>query len=49
MERYYLVDDRDAFVRTMEAQGIPVVVVDNEPEGEEHLIEQVEALFERLF
>ena len=49
MERYYLVDDRDAFVRTMEAQGIPVVVVDNEPEGEEHLIEQVESLFERLF
>ncbi len=49
MERYYLVDDRDAFVQAMEAQQIPVVVVDNEVDGEEHLIEQVVALYERLF
>lgn len=49
MERLYLVDDRDDFVQTMVDQQIPVVVVDNEPEGEEYLIEQVASLYQRLF
>jgi hypothetical protein len=48
MERLYLVDDRDDFVQEMVARQIPVVVVDNEPEGEEHLIAQVASLLPRL-
>ena len=49
MERLYLIDDRDAFFRTMKERRIPIVVVDNEREGEEHLIRQVETLYQELF
>jgi adenylate kinase family enzyme len=49
MEWFYLVDDRDAFVRAMVNRQIPVVVVDNEPDGEDYLIEQVASLYQRLF
>ena len=49
MERMYLVDDRDIFIQAMVDRGIPVVVVDNEAEGEENLIEQVASLYKRLF
>jgi hypothetical protein len=49
MEALYLHDDRDAFVAYLEGRGIPVLVVNNEADGEEHLRRQVEELFERLF
>ena len=45
MEEIYLHDDRDAFVQYMKDQNIPVSVVNNEADGEEHLKKQVEALF----
>ena len=48
MEKSYLYDDQDAFVQVMKEQGIPVWVVNNEADGEEHLSRQVEGLFERL-
>jgi hypothetical protein len=48
MERYYLHDDRDQLIQVMTDRGIPVEVVDNEREGEEHLVAQVESLFGRL-
>jgi adenylate kinase family enzyme len=48
MEEIYLEDDRDAFIRHMEDRNIPVVVVDNSADGEEHLKGQVEAVFESL-
>jgi hypothetical protein len=44
MEKRYLHDDRDALVRYLEQQGIPVAVVNNEADGEEHLLAQVEEL-----
>jgi hypothetical protein len=49
MEKRYLHDDQDAFVRHMRDQNIPVVVVNNEADGEEHLKKQVEELFKNLF
>lgn len=49
MEQRYLVDDQDAFVQYMQDNGIPVSVVNNEADGEEHLKKQVERLFKDLF
>jgi adenylate kinase family enzyme len=49
MERIYLHDDRDAFVQYMQDQDIPIVVVNNEADGEEHLREQVDELVKHLF
>jgi adenylate kinase family enzyme len=49
MERIYLHDDQDAFVQYMKDRNIPVLVVNNEADGEEHLKKQVEELFENLF
>lgn len=49
MEEIYLHDDRDAFVRYMRERNIPVSVVNNEAEGEEHLKRLVKELFEDLF
>jgi adenylate kinase family enzyme len=49
MEKIYLHDDRDAFVRHMQERDVPVLVVDNAADGEEHLKGQVEELFEHLF
>jgi len=48
MERIYLHDDRDAFVQYIQDQNIPVLVVNNEADGEEHLREQVDELFKHL-
>ena len=49
MEKLYRHDDQDAFVQYMRDLNIPVLVVNNEAEGEEHLKKQVEALFKNLF
>lgn len=49
MEKRYLYDDQDAFVQYMQAQNIPVVVVNNEVDGKEHLKKQVKELFKNLF
>ena len=49
MEKLYLYDDRDALVRTMKDQTIPVLVVNNEIAGEERLEQQVDVLLTRLF
>ena len=49
MESIYLHDDQDAFVQYMQEQNIPIQVVNNEADGEEHLKKQVEVLFETLF
>ncbi len=48
MEKTYLRDDQEAFVQHMRRRGIPVWVVNNEADGEEHLRRQVKELFERL-
>ena len=48
MERLYLHDDQDAFVQYMKDQNVPVLVVNNETDGEEHLKKQVEELFQNL-
>ena len=48
MERTFLYDDQDALVRYMQEQSIPFHVVNNEADGEEHLKQQVEALFQTL-
>jgi hypothetical protein len=49
MERSFLCDDQEAFVQYLTDQNIPVSVVNNEPDGQEHLRRQVDELFERLF
>jgi adenylate kinase family enzyme len=49
MEKRFLYDDQDAFVQYMKDQNIPVLVVNNEADGEEHLKKQVEELFKNLF
>lgn len=49
MEAVYLHDDRDAFVRYLRERDIPVAVVNNECDGEEHLKTLVNELFESLF
>jgi adenylate kinase family enzyme len=46
---YYLTDDQDAFVQLMVERGIPVRVIDNEADGKEHLLRQVNELFDELF
>ena len=48
-EALFLHDDRDAFVRHLADQNIPVAVVDNEVDGEVHLKKQVEELLKTLF
>jgi adenylate kinase family enzyme len=49
MEEIYLHDDRDAFVQYLKDRNIPVSVVNNEADGEEHLRTLVKELFENLF
>jgi adenylate kinase family enzyme len=49
MEELYLHDDQHALVRYIQEQNIPVLVINNEAEGEEHLTRQVEELFAILF
>jgi adenylate kinase family enzyme len=49
MEKIYLYDDQDAFVQYMKDQNIPVLVVNNEADGEEHLRKQVGQLYKNLF
>lgn len=49
MERIYLHDDQEDLVQYMQDQDIPVLVVNNEADGEEHLKQQVEELFKNLF
>ena len=49
MEELYLRDDREAFVQHMKIRKIPVAVVNNEADGEEHLAALVQELFEDLF
>jgi adenylate kinase family enzyme len=46
---YYLTDDQDAFAQLMVERGIPVRVIDNEADGKEHLLRQVNELFDELF
>jgi hypothetical protein len=48
MEKRFRYDDKDAFVQHMQDQNIPVLVVHNEADGEEHLKKQVEELFRNL-
>ena len=49
MEASFLHDDQDAFVQYLKDRGIPVAVVNNEADGEEHLVRQVDGLFAELF
>jgi adenylate kinase family enzyme len=49
MEEIYLHDDQEAFVEYMKDRNIPVLVVNNEADGEEHLRKQINELFQRLF
>jgi adenylate kinase family enzyme len=49
MEKLYLHDDRDAFVQYMKDRNIPVFVVNNEADGEEHLRGLVQELYGNLF
>lgn len=49
MEEIYLYDDRDAFVQYLTDRNIPVSVVNNEADGEDHLKALVKELFENLF
>jgi hypothetical protein len=49
MEKHYLHDDRDELVAHLQDRDIPVMVIDNEQEGEHHLKEQVETLMAALF
>jgi len=49
MEALFLYDDQDAFVQYLKDRNIPVMVVNNEAEGKEHLKGQVEVLLEDLF
>jgi hypothetical protein len=48
MEASFLHDDQDAFVAYLRDRGVPVSVVNNEADGEEHLVRQVARLFEEL-
>jgi hypothetical protein len=48
MEALYPTDDQDAFVQYLKDRNIPVMVVNNEADGEEHLKRQVEVLLEDL-
>jgi len=49
MEEIYLQDDEETFVRYLQDQNIPVLVVNNAADGEEHLKQQAEALLKNLF
>jgi adenylate kinase family enzyme len=49
MEKRFRYDDQDVFVQFMRDQNIPLVVVNNEADGEDHLKKQVEELSENLF
>jgi hypothetical protein len=49
MEEIYLHDDQDALVQHLKDQNIPVAVVNNEADGEEHLGRQVQELVKILF
>jgi adenylate kinase family enzyme len=49
MEELFLHDDQHAFVQYMKDQHIPVLVVNNEADGEEHLRKQVEELLKGIF
>jgi len=49
METWYRHDDRDTLVRYLQDEGIPVVVVNNEADGEERLKGQVAELLRLLF
>jgi hypothetical protein len=49
MEELYLYDDQHALVRHLQEQNIPVLVINNEAEGEERLARQVEELYAALF
>ena len=48
MESSFLHDDQDAFVRHLKDRGVPVLVVDNEADGQEQLEQQVERVFRHL-
>ena len=49
MEKIFLYDDQDAFVQHMQEQDIPILVVNNEAQGKEHLRKQVQELLKTLF
>ena len=49
MENQYRHDDQGTFVQYMKDQGIPVIVINNEAKGKEHLKRQVGELFADLF
>ena len=49
MEELYLHDDRDALIQHMKDQNIPVLLVNNAADGEEHLKKQVKKLLKNLF
>ena len=49
MEKRFLNDDQDAFIQHMVDQNIPVLVVNNETDGKEHLKRQVDGLYAELF
>lgn len=49
MEELYLYDDQHALVRYLQEQNIPILVINNEAEGDEHLARQVEEIFAALF
>jgi adenylate kinase family enzyme len=49
MEAVFGHDDQDEFVQHLRDRKIPVVVVDNEADGEEHLQSQVEVLLSELW
>lgn len=49
MERRFLHDDQHRLVPYSQEREIPLVVVNNEAHGEEHLREQVERLYQELF
>ena len=48
MDAVFRRDDREALVRHLQERGIPVWVVDNEADGEDHLKKQVEELLRAL-
>jgi hypothetical protein len=49
MERTFRHDDRDSLVKHLGERGIPMSVVNNEAQGEEHLSRQVEEVYDQLF
>jgi hypothetical protein len=49
MEKHYLYDDQEALIKHLQERGIPIAIVDNEPEGKEHLRTQVQRLYQEHF